>query len=130
VDVDVAIEVRGVGQKFAIGRKRLAGNLPSILRNPADLLARDVEQSCVVVAVAAVGGNQNALAVGRHAVGRVAAFALVRRQERALGARNVYQEHIRVGPFRLFLGVDDEPTIGRPDGRDVHSAFGGAGGQV
>src|ERR1019366_1859258 len=106
------------------------GNLPFVLREPADLLARDVEQSCVVVAVAAVGGNQNALAVGRHAVGRVAAFALVRRQQRALGARYLDHKHVRVRPFRLFLGVDDELAIGRPEGRNVHTVLRGAGGEV
>src|ERR1035438_9205068 len=51
VDVGVAIYVRVVGQKLAVGRKALTRNLPLVLRKPADFLARDFEQAGVVVAV-------------------------------------------------------------------------------
>src|SRR6266852_3414150 len=57
VDVGVAIYVRVVSQKLAVGREALARNFPFVLREPADFLACDVEQADVVVAVAGIGGD-------------------------------------------------------------------------
>ena len=69
IKVGVAIDVRAVGQKLAVGRKTLARNLPFVLREPMDLLTGNIEQSDVVVAIARIRGDQDALAIRRNVAG-------------------------------------------------------------
>src|SRR5208282_4748549 len=64
VNVGVAIYVRAVGKKLAVGRETLTRDFPLVVRQPADLLACDLEQADVVIAIPSVGRDQNALAVG------------------------------------------------------------------
>src|SRR5260370_15567526 len=89
VDVGVALYIRGESQELAVGRKALAGKFPIVLREPADFFARVVQQADVVVAVAGVGGDQNTFAVGRNVIGRVSAFAVMRRQKPTFRGRNL-----------------------------------------
>src|SRR5690242_10287175 len=63
VNVGIAVHVRGPGYEFSVGRKIAAGNFPLVLSEPVDFFGGDFEQPDVVIAVASVRGNQQALAV-------------------------------------------------------------------
>ena len=130
VDVGVAVHVGGPGDGLAVGRKIAAFDFPFVLGEPVDFLGGDIEQADIVVAVAGIRGDQQALAVGREVVGGVELFALVRREQRALAGGNFGDEDIGIRALGLLLGVGDPLVVGGPDGIDVHLVLGRAGGQV
>ena len=54
VDVGVAVDVGGPGDRFAVGRKIAAFDFPFVLGEPVDFLRGDVEQADVVIAIAGI----------------------------------------------------------------------------
>ena len=116
IDVFVAVDVGAEGDVLAVWREFAAADFPFIFREPRDLLACDVEQANVVVAVASVRGKQHAPAVGRDVVARIALFAAVRREQRAFSGCDVGDEDIRIRALGLLLRVDDVFAVFRPDG--------------
>ena len=80
INVGVAVDVGGPGQRAAIGRERSGVDLPLVVGEPLDLLGCDVEQSDIVVAVVRVRGDEDGLAVGRDVGGEVGLLALMRRE--------------------------------------------------
>ena len=130
VDVGVAVHVGGPGDGLAVGREIAAFDFPFVLGEPVDFLGGDIEQADVVVAVAGIRGDQQALSVGRDFVCGVELFALVRREQRALTGGDFGDEDIGVRALGLLLRVSDPLVVGGPDGIDVHLVLGRAAGQV
>ena len=122
----LAVQVTGL----AVGRKIAAFDFPFVLGEPVDSFGGDIEQADVVIAVAGIRGDQQALSVGREVVGGVELFALVRREQRALTGGDFGDEDIGVRALGLLLGVGDPLVVGGPDGIDIHLVPGRAAGQM
>src|SRR5713101_7869197 len=78
VDIGVAIKVCGPAYGSAVGRDIASGNLPLVLRQPVDFLRYHIEQPNIVVAIAGIRSDEQALAVRRKLVCSVEVLAFVR----------------------------------------------------
>ena len=65
INIGIAFDVRGPGDVFAVRRKVAAVDLPFIFGEPGNLLAGNIEQPDIVVAIRGIRSDQQLLAVGR-----------------------------------------------------------------
>ena len=105
IDVDVAVDIRDVGQRFSIRREASALDFPFVLREPVNLFGGDIEQPNVVVSVGGVRCDLNIFAIGRD-VGRFESLlAFVRRKQRVLRSGNIDRVDVGFRAFGLLLRV-------------------------
>src|SRR5712692_7652384 len=64
VNVSVTVHIRGIGQVSSVSGKADAGDFPLVLREPANFLGGDVQQSGVLVSIGGVRCDQDVLTIG------------------------------------------------------------------
>src|ERR1700694_2597847 len=84
IDISIAVNIRRPGDLLAVRRKIACTDLPLVLGEPRNLLARNVQQSNIVVAIRSVRSNQQLFAIRGEIIDPINLFTLMRSQQGTL----------------------------------------------
>src|SRR5580698_10599010 len=113
INVFVTVNVGAEGEVLAVGRKFAAANLPFVVREPSNLLRKqvsalcssnpDVQKANVLVSVGGIRRDKDGLGVLHteqcEIIRVIALLAFMRREQRALSRGDVGDEDIRIRAF-------------------------------